>query len=495
MQWAVPGAVEPAWKEYPPDMSQKLLLTACEQAERSEPPVRAAALMHIARVVACSDQDAAEQFLERGIALAKDLDGQAAQLLLSNAVCLAAAVSAKHALPLYAEQRSFDPFGGAVIALVNTMAQHGHLDDAIACLSDPLPGDRFPLHFVNNLEQECRNDESRRKLLELAVAEWRNPEPRSAGPEEHAASSFTAFFGRYWSLLPREVAIPVLRELVDRALGMKSEPMVYTLTHDAMLASEQEFELFRLFPACQHLEPDLAKSLLKGRPQLAAAVKRFPLGMQSVREGQRKFDPARDDAMMIGDSQVIYMSEALATDFEAAFMAANSCLADDCDAENPNSGPKECWSSATEFRNILFKAGQHQGLAAEKYLDRVPDADLRLFAQIELCAALAGLPQLGGLTTLRRSKRRLLTPAELDQLFGLVLPGIRCPQCNWRPRSKSLWSCKCEHHWNTFDTRGLCPGCGYQWEITGCLQCGEMSPHVEWYTHEGNAQRLPKDPP
>ena len=470
-------------------MSRDLLASATEQAQHSETAVRAAALMHIARVVACSDQTAAEQLLEQGIALAKEVDGDAPSLLLHNAIPLAAAVSAKHALPLYAEYRRSDPFGGSVVSLVNTMAQHGHIDDAITYLRSPMPGDRFPLHFVNNLDRECHDDETRRKLLDLAIDDWRDPTPRGPGPQDHFAASFAAFFGRSWNLLPRDVAAPVLRELVEWVLDMKSEPREYTLTEnpeDPILASEQEFQLFRLIPALQHLEPDLARSVLEGRPQLAEAVKRFPSGMRSVEDGQSKYDPARDDLVEIGDSDLMPIPEALATDFEVAFRHAreNSCFADDCDPENPNSAPKECWSSATEFRNILFKAGQHQGLAAEKYLDRVPDADLRLFAQIELSAALAGLPQLGGLTTLRRSKRTLLSPAELDQLFGLVLPGIRCPQCRWEPRTMNLWSCNCGHHWNTFDTRGLCPGCGYQWDITGCLQCGVVSPHQEWYVDD-----------
>src|SRR5579863_10031414 len=100
-------------------MSQQLLLAACEQAERSAPAVRAAALMHIARVVARSDQAAAEQYLERGITLAKGLDDNTASPLLQNAIYLAAAVSAKQALPLYAEHRRIDPFGSAVVGLVN----------------------------------------------------------------------------------------------------------------------------------------------------------------------------------------------------------------------------------------------------------------------------------------------------------------------------------------------------------------------------------------
>jgi hypothetical protein len=464
-------------------MSQQLLLAACEQAERSEAAVRAVALMHIARVLARSDQAAAGQQLEQGIALAREVDGDAKSLLLSNAISLAAAVSAKRALPLYAEYRRMDPFGGPIISLVNVMVEHGHIADAITYLNDPLPGDRFPLHFVNNLERGCPDDESRRRLLELAVREWRNPAPREGHDKQFAAQSFTALFGRCWDLLPRDVATPVLKELVDWALFMKSEPCEYTFAgpEDPKLASEQEFELFRLIPALQQLEPDLAHSLLETRPQLAAAVKRFPLGMRSVWDGQCKYDPARDDLVEIGESELMPIAEALATDFEAAFRSAHERFAEDSDAESPNDAHKECWPSAREFRHILFKAGQHQGVAAAKHLDRIPDPDLRLFAQIELCAALAGLPQLGGLTTQKRWKPKMLSPAELDQIFGAALPNIRCPQCKWTPRTKNLRSCKCGHHWNTFDTRGLCPGCGHQWEITGCLQCGAMSPHAEWY--------------
>jgi len=118
-------------------MLEQLLLSACEQAELSEPAVRAPALMHIARVMARSDQAAAEQLLDQGIALAETIEGDAPSLLLLNAICLAAAVSSSHALPLYAKHRQLDLFDGPVIALVNVMAQHGHIRDAITYLRDP----------------------------------------------------------------------------------------------------------------------------------------------------------------------------------------------------------------------------------------------------------------------------------------------------------------------------------------------------------------------
>jgi hypothetical protein len=109
-------------------MSQQLLFASREQAERSEPAAHAAALMHVARVLARSDRIAAEQMLARAIDLAKQLESYVSSQLLSNAVFLAAATSPKHAFRFYAEHRKPDPFSGSVIGLINAMAQHGRRD-------------------------------------------------------------------------------------------------------------------------------------------------------------------------------------------------------------------------------------------------------------------------------------------------------------------------------------------------------------------------------
>jgi hypothetical protein len=62
--------------------------------------------------------------------------------------------------------------------------------------------------------------------------------------------------------------------------------------------------------------------------------------------------------------------------------------------------------------------------------------------------------------------------------------GIRCPKCRWRPVASSRWWCnrpRCGHTWNTFDTRGKCPKCTYQWRETACLKCSKWSLHEDWY--------------
>jgi hypothetical protein len=61
---------------------------------------------------------------------------------------------------------------------------------------------------------------------------------------------------------------------------------------------------------------------------------------------------------------------------------------------------------------------------------------------------------------------------------------IRCPRCGWVPRREDLWSCRCGHIWNTFDTRGVCPACRFAWLQTQCPRCRQWSPHADWYVLE-----------
>ena len=69
---------------------------------------------------------------------------------------------------------------------------------------------------------------------------------------------------------------------------------------------------------------------------------------------------------------------------------------------------------------------------------------------------------------------------------------IRCPLCKWQPNKSNRWYCAdcgypedfhdgCGTSWNTFTTRGLCPGCGHQWRWTTCLRCQRWSRHADWY--------------
>jgi hypothetical protein len=92
------------------------------------------------------------------------------------------------------------------------------------------------------------------------------------------------------------------------------------------------------------------------------------------------------------------------------------------------------------------------------------------------------------------TRRSIVTPSigpgEDDRFVA-----VRCPQCGWRRSDSSSWSCDpsdgpeppfrgCGTAWNTFTTRGRCPGCAHQWQWTSCLRCEQWSLHEDWYDEQ-----------
>jgi tetratricopeptide (TPR) repeat protein len=64
---------------------------------------------------------------------------------------------------------------------------------------------------------------------------------------------------------------------------------------------------------------------------------------------------------------------------------------------------------------------------------------------------------------------------------GELLSHVQCPRCAKQPHDHDRWLCSCGMSWNTFSTRGCCPGCNLQWLETACPVCHELSPHTDWY--------------
>ena len=92
----------------------------------------------------------------------------------------------------------------------------------------------------------------------------------------------------------------------------------------------------------------------------------------------------------------------------------------------------------------------------------------------------------------RQSPHEDLDPSttdEVDQRDDVGTGHIRCPKCAWRPRRSDTWECSCGWEWNTFDTRGRCPRCAFQWMRTQCLTCGEWSLHDDWYETDASGEK------
>ena len=107
------------------------------------------------------------------------------------------------------------------------------------------------------------------------------------------------------------------------------------------------------------------------------------------------FDVQRTNDRPAGPAQAsVPVQFAMRNDFAPAFDYATERYLEDIAPENPNAAPVEFWPSTCHFRSVLYRAGKRLGADAAVYLERIPDRDVRLFAQIELAAALAGLPEI-----------------------------------------------------------------------------------------------------
>ena len=383
-------------------MPEELLSASLQEAERSDPAVRAAALLHIARVTNAFDQVRAETLVERALVLVQALPDPDREVVLAQAVSLVATVSPKRALQL-APSISYDMPGGVMQKALFDMMSHGHVAEAIDYLTAPNVSGEYPFDAARQAIGRSSDDVTRLRIVRGALTAMQR-QSQTPGVVRFVHERGTQIFSRWYGLLPSDEAAAVVRDLVRAILGRPDE-VIRASAQDVRFSSTQAHQLFQLLGPLQRLDPQLAQSLIEKHPQLAAAAARYPHGQESIEAAARQRDsqmpaapPIEQPHCILVGSRLIPIPEAVSTDFKEAFDVALRAYFVDTDPEQPNDAPRECWPSAGEFRNILYKAGQHEGRRAVRHLARIPDPALRLFAQIELAAALAGLPQIGGLS-------------------------------------------------------------------------------------------------
>lgn len=59
--------------------------------------------------------------------------------------------------------------------------------------------------------------------------------------------------------------------------------------------------------------------------------------------------------------------------------------------------------------------------------------------------------------------------------------GFACPACRAAPPQGALWKCnRCGTAFDTFLTHAKCPKCGAQFDLTRCVNCGQLNPIEAW---------------
>src|SRR3954464_5829349 len=137
------------------------LLAAMLQAEQSEPSVRTAALLRIARVLAKADQADAERLLNRGLELLAELPEDERGAIAPQAMCLAACVAPDRAFALRATTRA--TVGDEKFLF--DMVHHGHVAAAGDYLTQWSEDGEFPYYAAFATINHMKDTDTRRDIL------------------------------------------------------------------------------------------------------------------------------------------------------------------------------------------------------------------------------------------------------------------------------------------------------------------------------------------
>jgi hypothetical protein len=270
--------------------------------------------------------------------------------------------------------------------------------------------------------QRVPDDASRRALLLRALEAW-----RSGKADRFRLHGFYWMLQAHWSVFGEDEARTIVREIVGRELEAPDMPdnASYQADPPVHFTSSRQNHFFQVLHILRRLDPPLAEELIAGHEQLSAAALRFPLGWETIRqEAEEKARNAlagvRGGGFVMAGSRddFDYMRSLIQADedgdFESPVSHAISKYLEDIAPESPNQAPREFWPSTAAFRSVVYRAARRLGRdGAVGILEKIPDRDIRQFAQIELAAALAGLPELPGVqhrSSFADSSRRFPRP-------------------------------------------------------------------------------------
>jgi hypothetical protein len=377
------------------------LLAAMLQAEQSEPSVRTAALLRIARVLAKADQGEAERVLDRGLALLAELPDEERAAIAPQAMCLAACVAPDRAFAL----RAMTSDSIANEKFLFDMVRHGHVAAAVEYLSQWSEDGEFPYGAAFETISYTKDDGTRRDILRSGLRAWH----RRADGGWHSLQSLLQLLRSHWRLLSDDEArdavrslVGIIRERPDERLNGGFGGPHGTVT----FSSYRPSLLFALLGPLKRLDSELANAVIGENRELRRAAEIYPFG-HDIEFDRRVEQPLSAEALeqwkrdwtgFALDSQFFRIEDEKNGDYKNSFEHALRSYARDADRARPNPYPHECWPSAEDFRVILYAAGRYDEEGGARLLDRIPDVVLRLFAEIEFAAGIAGLEQIGSIT-------------------------------------------------------------------------------------------------
>lgn len=395
-------------------LARDLIDDALSKARDSSPLVRACAHLHIARVLTRFNGDEAHALLRESIDELEQLslnpfDREALDreiYMLTGAV--APELAANRRKPSRPARHITES------EFVRTLLAHEHLNAAIAHLMSYSDPSVYPHMSVAMVMHECADPGVKIALLRRSLQAWHDgmltaiPALPKRQSRDHTRSQqeFLRLFAYHWSLLPEEEALQGARDLVSFILNAEDTPIQASFDLEARVSftSGRQYQLFEILHILRRLDTALGDSLMDRHPELAAAAALFPFGMDSVKaaweaRSASHCEPACGGSFVMGGSEAdmafghALMNARRSNQFDPALDQVMNVFHEDLES---NAAVRECWPSIQSCRILFHEIGKLLGSDGITYLERIPDPDLRIFAQIEFAAALAGLPAHSG---------------------------------------------------------------------------------------------------
>ncbi len=401
--------------------ARELLTDALAKADECSPRIGACARLHAARVMARFDEVEARRLLRRALQeldqipfTAQDRIGIEHETYLLTGAIAPDLTRRRQAMGEHSRHSNEQNY-------LSILLRHGHSEAAVDFLLSYEHAELYPFAMVAAVMNAVADDAVKLGLLRRAMEVWLgggvNPDSHLI-PRHMRTHQFVTLFAWRRKMLPSDEALRVLQSVVSEIIHSEDFPIQAQFDPENRMTftSGRQYYLFEILHVLKRLDPELANTLVPQYPELAAAVAIFPFGQESVSEAREAQRPAKKAGEVSRPGYILgWGSEkdkafgmALIDgqhlrQFEGAFKQGQAFLDDDL---QDNLAFKECWPSTQAFRQVLYLIGEAFGEAGLGYLKQIPDQDVRLFAQIEFAAALAGAPQYAGMRVTASRRER-----------------------------------------------------------------------------------------
>lgn len=385
-------------------MASDLLVQALRQAEKADSTFQIEAKLRISRVLRVENPDQAKELFTSALHQIESLPEDAASLLWKQAGIIAVEAAPELLLSISARAGGdLASWGDQILGRLLSRKNLPLARDFVLHYSHPAS---FPFATLGSLLRALKDRNQRRELLRKAIPLGK----------QSLDDSYLRVLGEFWQALPETEMMTVVEELVERIENAQDSAIQSSFYDEVFFTSLREHKLFLILHLLLYVDPFRAEQLLGAYRELAQAARRYPNGLEAVREEndpastaengfdkKGKFRISNSSELEARCFRLLYESDLTDESLQTLLQIAAEEYQQDTNTDDPNLAPKEYWFSTFRYSQIFYRAGSLLGDKASVYLDAIADADLRLIAQTEFLAGRLGLAELPSLR-MRRKK-------------------------------------------------------------------------------------------